>query len=90
MNSLFQPLFNHDVGGLRRELETGAEVDFQNLQGITALYFAVINGLEELVQLLFDRGADPTIPSKFGRSPLDEAVSRKRETMIALLRTTGI
>jgi ankyrin repeat protein len=44
------------------------------LNGSTALINAVYRGDHDMVQLLLDSGADPTLANKNGRTPLDMAL----------------
>ena len=52
-------------------LDGGAPIDQQSAaDGTTPLVIATINGHFDLAMLLLDRGADPTIPSHAGATPL--------------------
>jgi ankyrin repeat domain-containing protein 17 len=54
-------------------LQRGAQTDFQNEEGWTALMKAVANGHAETVKVLCDAGADPWKRNTFGRTALDYA-----------------
>lgn len=55
-------------------LDHGAPIDGQDSQyGNTALHAAAMNGNLEVVQLLVERGADPSIRNKEGKTPYEEA-----------------
>jgi len=55
-------------------LDHGASIDGEDSQyGNTALHAAAMNGNLEVVQLLVERGADPSIRNQEGRTPYEEA-----------------
>jgi ankyrin repeat protein len=56
-------------------LDAGANVNGQGEGGFTALHAAAQNGDEELVQLLLERDADPTISNVQGKRPSDLAAN---------------
>jgi ankyrin repeat protein len=54
-------------------LDAGADVNGAGEGGFTALHTAAANGDDELVCLLLERGADPTIANAEGKRPADLA-----------------
>lgn len=60
--------------------EAGADVNAHNAPhiGDTALRLAAENGTLEMVELLLNAGADPTIPGWMALTALDKARDRKR------------
>lgn len=40
-------------------IENGADIDFQDIIGRTPLYFAIVGGSYEIVELLLDNQANP-------------------------------
>jgi len=48
---------------------SGAQIDFPNLDGSTALHIAVRGGFPRIYQTLVQMGANPLIPDRFGRTP---------------------
>lgn len=54
-------------------VELGSVVDAQNRKGFTALMEAVIKADHEIVELLLNSGADPTIKNRSGHTALDLA-----------------
>lgn len=57
--------------------------------GTTALHFAVLGGMQTMVQLLLRHGADPNTKNTAGETPLHLAVARKNSYIVALLLADG-
>ena len=69
-----------------RLLRHGANVNFQNSKGVTALHMVLKkNSAPTPVEVLLRLGADPTIRSKDGKSPLDLVAKRRDKTYFNLL-----
>ena len=69
-----------------RLLRHGANVNFQNSKGVTALHMMLKkNSAPTHVEMLLRHGADPTIRSKDGKSPLDLVAKRRDKTYFNLL-----
>jgi ankyrin repeat protein len=47
-------------------LDNGADIEGQDNGGRTALHLAAMNGNDEIVKLLLEKGADPTVLNEFG------------------------
>jgi ankyrin repeat protein len=61
-------------------------VNFQNSKGLTALHLVLKkNSGRRHVEMLLRHGADPTIKSRDGRSPLDLVRNRRDKTYFELL-----
>jgi uncharacterized protein len=61
-------------------------VNFQNSKGVTALHMVLKkNSAPTHVEMLLRHGADPTIRSKDGKSPLDLVAKRRDKTYFNLL-----
>lgn len=58
-------------------LDHGAHVNAQDSQGLSSLRYAAANARTETVRLLLEKGADPSLPDRFGTNPLI-AVARAR------------
>jgi ankyrin repeat protein len=72
--------------GAERLLRHGANVNFQNSKGLTALHLVLKkNSDHRHVEMLLRHGADPTIRSRDGRSPLDLVRNRRDKTYFTLL-----
>jgi len=56
-------------------LDHGANINWQNADGFTALHVAAIWGRGEAVRLLLEEGADPTICDEDKLLPVDHARS---------------
>lgn len=78
------------VDYVRRVVLTGVDLDHVNDLGWTAMLEAVILGdggvrHQEIVQILLDAGADPTIPDRDGMTPLQHAQQRGYDRLASIL-----
>ncbi|GJQ80550.1 hypothetical protein Trydic_g19955 [Trypoxylus dichotomus] len=80
---------HQDESMVKLFLDTGTEVNLQNVNGETALYIAVRQSLLEIVNLLLEKGADPNIRDAYGYAPLHEAMINMSEDIIKLLLEKG-
>jgi len=72
--------------GAERLLRHGANVNFQNSKGLTALHLVLKkNSDRKHVKMLLRHGADPTIKGRDGKSPLDLVRNRRDKTYFTLL-----
>ena len=70
----------------QRLLHHGANVNFQNSKGVTALHLVLKkNSDRPHVLMLLRHGADPTIASRDGKSPLDLVRNRRDKAYFNLL-----
>ena len=67
----------------------GADVNYRNEYGETALFLAVVHGHTSLTRSLLQRGADPNIPGPSRWTPLDAAEFRKDRKQVNLLLEYG-
>jgi ankyrin repeat protein len=66
-------------------LRHGADVNFQNSKGLTALHLVIRkNSDRRHVEMLLRHGADPRIKSKDGVSPMDLLSRRRDKTSLNL------
>ncbi len=73
-----------------RLLRHGANVNFQNSKGVTALHLVLKkNSDRKHVEMLLRHGADPTIRSKDGKTALDLVARRRDKTYFDLLSRKG-
>ena len=57
--------------------------------GRTALHIACCEGHVDAVRYLLDLGAPVHVRDRYGDTPLDDAVTFRRPTIISMLRQTG-
>ncbi len=60
----------HDVESLKLLLEAGANPDYANEKGTTALHISCMNSREDAIEVLLAAGANPNIKDTAGRTPL--------------------
>jgi ankyrin repeat protein len=75
--------FVRSVPLARLLLDAGADVNAQGDGGFTALHSAALNGDEELVRLLLERGADASVTTVQGKRPADLAQSKTLRTALS-------
>jgi ankyrin repeat protein len=69
-----------------RLLHHGANVNFQDSKGLTALHLVLKKtSAPRHVEMLMRHGADPTLRSRDGKSPLDLVAKRRDKTYLKLL-----
>ncbi len=93
------PLHFAVLWGTRKEIDelviNGADLNAADKRGYTSLHAAIAGGFnagpapEKLKQLLMYRSVDINAKSSYGLTPLDMAVSRCGEEVVALLRKHG-
>jgi ankyrin repeat protein len=81
------------VDYVRRVVQTDIDVNHVNDLGWTALLEAVILGdgstkYQEIVRILLDAGADPSIADRDGVTALQHADSKDQKEMVKILRAT--
>lgn len=79
------------VDYIRRVVQTDVDIDHVNDLGWTSMLEAIILGngsqpYQEIVRILLDAGADPTIADREGVTPLEHAEQRGYDEIAALLR----
>ena len=80
---LFNSLCEKTLEELLEIIKNLEDINVENKDGETFLTFASRYGKEEFVELLLDRGANPNIQNKFGRTSL--SYSHEEEIVIMLL-----
>jgi len=76
--------------GAERLLRHGANVNFQNSKGVTALHLVLKKDSDRThVEMLLRYAADPTIKAKDGRSPLDLVRNRRDKTYFTMFSRRG-
>jgi hypothetical protein len=83
---LLHALKSRKLQSTRALLELGANVNFADSQGVTALHYAIRQYHEpEVIALLLEHGASPALASKRGVTPLDLAVRMGRRDVAQML-----
>jgi ankyrin repeat protein len=67
----------------------GADVNFQNNAGQTALYTAAMKGANDVVRFLLDSGANVNIQSNNGNTPMHAAAAYRHIDTIEILWVAG-
>lgn len=72
-------------------IRTVENLNYQDKNGYSYLHAAVQSGLQEIVTLLIEKGADINAQDKFGRTPLMVAIIYNRDNydMISYLVNSG-
>lgn len=89
MGSIVDDARQGNIGAIREKLESGADIDFKNDQGDTALMWAVANQNIEMLNFLLDSGADPRVGNDKYR-PLSLAEQYGYKEVIRILRNAEI
>jgi ankyrin repeat protein len=66
-------------------LENGVNVDALGFENFTALHNAVIGSHAEMVQLLLENGADPTLVNRYGDTAIQLAQRHEKEEILEFL-----
>jgi ankyrin repeat protein len=82
---IYGAYFGVESSLLQRLVDSGADINARNDRGITALYLASATGHEAQVQFLLDHGADRTLASTAGYTPLRVAQLKGLGKIVALL-----
>ncbi|KAL8993810.1 MAG: hypothetical protein Q9169_006066 [Polycauliona sp. 2 TL-2023] len=72
-----------------RACKSEIDVDMRASDGCTPLSYACDGGHEEVVRLLLDHGASPSISNRFGVAPLHYACASNRPDIVRYLMKTG-
>eukprot|EP01102_Stenamoeba_stenopodia_P003224 TRINITY_DN1315_c0_g1_i2.p1 TRINITY_DN1315_c0_g1~~TRINITY_DN1315_c0_g1_i2.p1 ORF type:complete len:148 (+),score=44.55 TRINITY_DN1315_c0_g1_i2:2-445(+) len=62
-----------DLEAVKKHLETGADINFKDRQGNTALHMAALFGHREIVHFLLEKGANKTITNNYKETPEEVA-----------------
>jgi ankyrin repeat protein len=71
---------------VKQMIDKGTPLNALDRSGFTALTEASWNGRTETVKLLLANGADPRIKKADGATPLDLAIGRKQDSVVAVLK----
>lgn len=70
-------------------IRRGANLDWRDWMGKTALYHAVEEGDASVAKIILEAGADPNIADSGGTRPLSVAARQRNAEMTALLKKHG-
>jgi hypothetical protein len=84
------PSDNHKDGSVHQLLlEHGADINTQDQDGWTPLYYALLYGALEVVRVLLEHGADVEVKYNDGETALQVAAERGHDEVVELLRKHG-
>lgn len=70
-------------------IQNGLSVNHRNTYGVTALYFAVLDGKDDVVKVLLNAGADLNIIDNEGKAPIHLAVEKDNANILYDLLNKG-
>src|SRR3989339_1199806 len=85
MPLLHQAVFKRDIKAVYGYLLKGANPDQIDDCGRTAAHAAAENGYIEIIELLASKGANFTIKNKWGKAPLDAALSNNYLAIVCFI-----
>src|SRR5262245_14567280 len=74
-----------DLTGVKTAIENGAELEAKTPYGQTALYLSAMNGHEDVVRYLLDKGANTNIRDTFYKAPMLGFVLMRKHWEVAKL-----
>lgn len=80
---------NGDGAAVSSLLEQNIDVDAAQVDGMTALHWAVYHDLDEMVELLLDAGAEPAVENRYGVTPLSLACMNGNCGIVERLLSAG-
>jgi len=86
MANLLDETFDGDLGGLKRALSKGADVQYQDRKGMTALMHASSLGYPNIVRVLLDAKADPNLISNESRTAIIYASESGKKNAIPTMQ----
>ena len=86
INWLHQAVRDHDIAKIQSMLSEKADVNEKDWLGYAPLHWACYFGYPDLAELLLDNGANPSLKSNTGRTPLEIAGAMDYEQIAELLR----
>ena len=88
--SLLSAVENNDIEGAKYFLEAGASIKVRDSLNQTPLYISVIEGYEDMVDFLLDRGANTEVKDDIsGYTPLYWAVQKVHRSIVRRLLESG-
>lgn len=86
---LHQYVRNHDIEKINELTDAGTDINEKDWLGYAPLHWACYFGYADLAELLIGKGADPTLISDTGRTPLEIVTSMQYDNIADLLRKSG-
>lgn len=84
---LLDCVYKNDVQGATKAISEGADVNYTNLYGETALHIAAINGYNDLAKLLLSKSPRVQQKDEVGLTPLDWADRMSKEDVAIEIRS---
>uniref|UniRef100_A0A7C8YX07 non-specific serine/threonine protein kinase n=1 Tax=Opuntia streptacantha TaxID=393608 RepID=A0A7C8YX07_OPUST len=78
-----------DLEGIKELLQSGASINFRDIDNRTPLHVAACQGYVEVVQFLIDMGAEIDSKDRWGSTPLADAIYYKNHEVVKLLEDHG-
>ncbi|KAK4757318.1 hypothetical protein SAY87_018619 [Trapa incisa] len=78
-----------DLDSIQDLIASGADVNFRDIDGRTALHISACQGRTDVVQLLLDHGVEVDPKDRWGSTPLADAIYYKNQDVIRLLEKHG-
>ena len=86
-DAFFEAVRNGDITKIEEEINNGFDIDSSDKYGYTALHYAASHNQIQVVEILLKNNANLNIEeNKLFRTPLDIAVEKKHEQIIAILK----
>ncbi|KAL1560375.1 integrin-linked protein kinase 1-like isoform X1 [Salvia divinorum] len=78
-----------DLDGIKELLDSGAGVNFRDIDNRTALHIAACQGFGDVAKLLLENGAHVDLKDRWSGTPLADAIHYKNHDVIKLLEKHG-
>ncbi|KAI3710096.1 hypothetical protein L2E82_39870 [Cichorium intybus] len=78
-----------NLEGIKELLDSGTDVNFQDIDNRTALHVAACQGFCDVAELLLKGGAKVDVKDRWGSTPLADSIHYKNHDMVKLLEKHG-
>ena len=89
VNTFLESAFKGNIEKMQFQLEKGMDVNAEDAEGNTALFYAIQSDNYESVEYLIESGAETEIVNDNGNSPLTAAVVSKKMNAVKALLANG-